>query len=460
MSELEPETIFMPRTFHREGESTVIHLENDRCALLKDRMEILAALPGLNTISPGASTMDADGTIWGEVPSGEASRPGESLHAARNTFFAELRQQLEAGAITCAGVFCYGWIGDNDSRFTETLADANMLTAWLVHKTQIVEVSIPYNRHPAEGESAHGSPTGEIIETLPFVSGQHVRWVFQPPSSSPPGVAACAVGDQVLAVHRGGVVERWDLVAGAPIDAVVLSQGLSACAVSGDCAWYLTGFSDGRTALWQADRREKTMGPSEPDAVTACALDESGNHALVSFANGALAFWDPLTGKIYWSAEAAGVCALSADGTRALTSMRGGPPVLWNIPESEEPEIQYALRAEQAEITAAALSARGHAALTSSTDGKTFVGALDLKRSRHALNGPGPVHACAITRDGQFALAAHNGVTVLWDAFAGYPLQKIQVDGHHSAVAFTADGMSALLGSSDGTLTCIQLFPS
>jgi hypothetical protein len=460
MDESEPTLIFLPRTFPREGETTIIRIENDLFELLKDRMEILGALPDLERVPPGASTMDADGTIWGQLPSQEPPHPGDSIHAALNNFFAELRQQLEAGAIRCAGVFCFGWIDGNESRYTATLAEANVFLAWFVHQTQIVEVRMPYARHPAEGESSYGSPTGEIIGTLPFVSGQHARWTFHPPSISPSGISACGISDHALAIHQSGLVERWDLKEGLPLDAIQLPHEPSACAVSGDCVWYLTGYPSGKVSLWNAEQHEETVGPSEPDAVTACAFDGSGNRALVTFANGAVLFWDLLHGKTCWSNNAASVCALSADGTRGLTSSRGGPPVLWDVPESDEPEIRYLLRADQSEITAAALSARGHAALTASADGKTFVWDLDLKRSRHALNGPGPVRACALTADGQFALVAHGGLTVLWDAFAGYPLQQIPIDTHHSALAFTADGTCALLGSSDGTLTYMELFPS
>lgn len=410
--------IFIPRTRPRDGETTVLKVPGELVTLLSAGMTVMRDLRAGGTAAPLASVMHEGGHIDSESLTVEGIRASYSPDAIVNYYVPRLRRALAADAIV-VGVFCYASFQADALRVTDEPDAESSLIAWIAHRDgQVFEVIIPF-----EIDGSYGSPTAERIPRLPVFVDFRILSIIQAEDGAG-AVSACAVGpdsETAMLIDRNGEVRHWDLRRQESLETGAIAGGRpTVSALNAVTRRYLAGYPDGSLAL----------------------------RSLADAAGGTLSR----------PAQAVTACALSADGKWALT---GGTPnvvALWNI--EAEPRVARAWQTEQADVRAAALNGDGTIAITGSSDGTMAVWHLTSgQRGRLLGGGDGPVMACALGPDGQFALTSYDGLATLWDIEDGTEVRTLSMKGHVAALAFAPDRRYALFGHDNGDLTFVQFLP-
>jgi WD40 repeat protein len=291
-------------------------------------------------------------------------------------------------------------------------------------------------------------------------------------------VALSADGAIALTGSWDRTARLWDTATGQPLGPPLQHQGaIVAVALSADGKTALTGSDDATARLWRAPTATPVPPPlhlHQSNFVLAVALSADGKTALTGSHDKTVRLWDTTTGQpigppLQHQGHYVRV-ALSADGKTALTWSNDDTTRLWETATGTPSEPLRQRAGFKHGVTA--LSADGKTAVTVSqfpkmgpkTDGKTDPKTEVNQQAQvwKAVTGKsiGPplqhepvVHAVALSADGTVALIGSEDKTArLWETATGKPLgPPLRHQARVLAVALSADGTIALTGSWDRT---------
>ncbi|MEP7288003.1 MAG: TIR domain-containing protein [Chloroflexota bacterium] len=197
------------------------------------------------------------------------------------------------------------------------------------------------------------------------------------------------------------------------------------------------------------------------DPIDSAAFSPDGQRVLgYSIPSDSIWIWNAKTGKtidsIHGVKGSTVKATFSPDGKWALTASTDSPRYsgnrlqLWDL---EARKIVKELAGHSAEITAVAVSADSHYALSASKD--KSIRLWDIAEGKEIKRFTAPtdaVAAIAFSPDGKSYLTANGMTATLWDATSGSEIRRFA--GHVDiviAIAFSPDGKTMVTGSNDNT---------
>jgi WD40 repeat protein/serine/threonine protein kinase len=225
--------------------------------------------------------------------------------------------------------------------------------------------------------------------------------------------------------------------------------------------------------LWGAER----ASPSPLNEITGLpvhsvdvAICPDGRTAICGGADGSVRLVDLLTGQITVLPGRHGGAitsvAVARDGNAAISTGRDGTMIHWNLATRQK---LAAIDGRDGWITRAVLSADGHHAFTISGETAQTLGRrrndtltlwdLDTARPLHVATTDGRVDKEALSQDGTLLLTA-GAALQLWNANSGDAIAKLPGplrDDSITAIAFSADGSAAAVGTRAGDLFTVQI---
>ena len=105
------------------------------------------------------------------------------------------------------------------------------------------------------------------------------------------------------------------------------------------------------------------------------------------------------------------------------------------------------------------VSAVGHRAVSSGSDGTIRIWDLDTGKQLHALTGHGDsVRAVAVSADGQRAVSCGDDGTVrIWDLDTGEEYARFTSENRATCLAVTLSATGVIVGTSIGTVHLLEL---
>jgi formylglycine-generating enzyme required for sulfatase activity len=206
------------------------------------------------------------------------------------------------------------------------------------------------------------------------------------------------------------------------------------------------------------------------EAVNHVDLSPDGTHALSGGDDKTIRRWDVAkeTEIDKWTEheKAIDFVRFSANGRRALTSSLDGKIHVWDVPEGRS-LFFLAPQPGSPPPSSVALSPNGDRVVAGLRDGSILILAAGQKKPLGPFREHnGPVHTTAFTPDGRYLATASgdakSATAFLWYAhgakFRRVPFVKQAISPR--ALAFTADGRRAVVGSPDGTVRVWDVYGS
>ena len=313
----------------------------------------------------------------------------------------------------------------------------------------------------------HDAKTGKKLHTMPVVGDELRHLTFSPD------------GSQVLALGTEGVIHRWDVKTGKPIDAEVGHRGeLRATLVLPD-GRTLTGAWDGVICLWDADGKEVRRFTGLGGPVFALALSPDGTILYASSILRAIRAWNLADGTVVharqfgYKPEDDGIesMAVSPDGkTLALgfwegvrlfdsKTLKESGKLAVPKPAKDSIAIENRIRDMRFLADGRLITSNLRGTLRVWDVGKQAVTrTLDLEVAQHSRSkGERSVHAFAVSPDGKTVAAPlypkefrQNQLVFIGfrDLATGKELGRAEVTykTQLSAITYTTDGKSVLVG--------------
>jgi WD40 repeat protein len=212
---------------------------------------------------------------------------------------------------------------------------------------------------------------------------------------------------------------------------------VTACAISSDGRFALTGAADGTLRLWDTNTGETVrmmQGSRQP--IVACALSADGALALFSAGSLTLHLWNAASGErlhaLYGHGDKVTDCALSADGRRALSSSWDRTLRVWDTVNGDTLRV---LIGHKSRVANCALSADGRVALSTATNGSVRLWDVESGRTLHTRRELADIGGCALSADGRVATY-----------FYGNPFQGSAVSAYGMRTALRMALLTAIHG--------------
>ena len=267
-------------------------------------------------------------------------------------------------------------------------------------------------------------------------------------------------GRRALTAGYDRTVSVWDLDSGQRLLALRGHRhAVTGAAFSPKDRIIVSGSQDNAVNLWDANDGKLVRSFDTGGAVDALAVSPDGNFILTGGADHTLKLWDLTVGQearaFSGHESAVHAVALSPDGLLALSGGSDGKVRVWDVATGRE------IRSFDQGGTAQAVAI--------SPDGRTAV-AVGGNSSSHAWDifsgEPRPVYrqhtgvlrGLAFSPDGKFVLtSSERGEIAYWEAASGREVWSWRLPGEVRAVAFSADGRTAVAPSFDGTARMFDL---
>ena len=244
---------------------------------------------------------------------------------------------------------------------------------------------------------------------------------------------------------------------GQTISVLLLTDSVTAVALSADGKRALSGCVDNSVRVWNAEGKEPPrLLEGHTSSVRAVALSADGKRALSGSEDWTVRVWDvegPQPPRVLEGhTDQVMAVALSGDGKRGLSGSADKTLRVWDLEGELPPQV---LEGHTNSVTAVAMSWDGKRAVSGSVDNTVRVWDLEGELPPRVLEGhTSRVRAVALSGDGKRVLSGSHDRTVrVWDLEGELPPRVLE--GHTSwvrAVALSADGKRALSGSADRTL--------
>jgi WD40 repeat protein len=130
---------------------------------------------------------------------------------------------------------------------------------------------------------------------------------------------------------------------------------------------------------------------------------------------------------------------LSPGGSKLASASHDRKVMVWDVSTGGR---QHTLEGNSVEINILQFSRDGSKLASASHDGKVMVWDVSTGRRQHTLEGhTAVVTAVQFSADGiKLASASHDGEFMVWDLSSNSPIEKFDVRGYVSDLAFSADG--------------------
>jgi WD40 repeat protein len=217
---------------------------------------------------------------------------------------------------------------------------------------------------------------------------------------------------------------------------------------------WLEGRDDGQLALHDPETGERLRTFTPPvGAITACALDAGGRIGVAATADG-----DVVVADLQWGdmdvrqvPYPVTACACAADARHVLTVAADAEAMLWQVQHGQARIVSR----REAKLQDARLAAVSHDGRHGVAAGGTRFEVWDFEREGPArvVDLEQPIDACALSPNGQFVvLGLRSGRIVIWDAIGWRTLRELDSSDGPTAMSFTPDGGSVLVGHSSGSV--------
>ena len=448
----------------RPADSPPAQMSADLEKLLSSQFSHLAERHTAANLKPCAAFMNKDGGIYIEALD-NVDPPLDAQTAITRMSFRP-RAGLRDGGLTAAAVFFHA--GHDGERMVPTDRPGDHLRAIVgccQHRSgEGVQMYWPYERSDT-------APAGWKFDELQLRQSAGLpvlcreEWHFRLPPLGGGAIAQCAIDSTGWA----GLVVRGDRTgelinlrthehAGLlmPPDAAGTAHALHA----GRCLM-LQGGADGQLLLHHfVSGTSMPLCQVDSGAITTCALSADGRFALAGSAGGHIIWCDLdwFTARRLRTHDGSPVaaCACSPNGTRHIKISDAG---LTSISQMYD-DTPVAIHERESSLTdarMAAVSADGRFAVIVGTQ-LFVVWDLDRLASGPLTDAGAIIDACAISPNGQLlVLGLRSGVVRLWDECRGMTRKDVHVDDRATALAFSPDGGSVLVGHQSGAVGYLKL---
>lgn len=210
-----------------------------------------------------------------------------------------------------------------------------------------------------------------------------------------------------------------------------------------------------RVTLWEPDTERQVAEWPVQDEMSAIALGETGDLALIGYTNGRLELRETLTGRVVRQLPSHNGritrVALSGDGTYAGAASTDTTASLYNLQEKS----RALLRGHNDNVLAVAFSPRTARAVTAGADGTARVWHIRNAEEIATLFGHMGmvVDAAFAAGERRLATASRDGTVRVWNADSGALLGVIESAGSTpEALSFTGGGSTLAVAASDGVV--------
>jgi WD40 repeat protein len=337
-------------------------------------------------------------------------------------------------------------------------ADARgTIAIWDLQRDQVVRrlhghggANVVAVRFTQDGKSLLSGGYDKTIRLWDLTSGQELR-CFVGHRGGVKDISLSPDGKQFVSASIDQTMKTWDIETGAELSTYSRHpRGATAVAFLPDGSGFVSGGENGRVALWNLHR-----DPASSAQFTATsprlALMPGGLTAIAADANGLIREFDLSTGKALREIQApGGVTALAVAPTArvALLGAEGAALDLLDLasftlrPAPALPLLRPATRTttqpSAAQITAVALSRDGQFALAALGDRLSWTTPATAGGSSTVL--PARIVAAALTADGaQAAVATERAVKVM-DVKSAQEIYSFDVQRSISTITLSADG--------------------
>ncbi len=247
----------------------------------------------------------------------------------------------------------------------------------------------------------------------------------------------------------------------------VESSRLSSMAYAPDGKTILTGISDGRIVLWDAQTGTLLKAwQGHRGWVTSVAYSPDGRTVLTGGKDGTALIWDmqsgtslhvlPLQGRLQDGLQIVISSAFAPDGETLLTGNSDGTATVWDTHSGMRLRI---LQAGTNVVASVAFAPDGKSVLTGSDDHAAIVWDARSGMILHKLQsgialytfqGGFPKLYAAFAADGKTALTSiEDGTATVWNVHSGEPVSSIKRDV--MTIAYSPDGKTVLMRDDDYT---------
>lgn len=145
--------------------------------------------------------------------------------------------------------------------------------------------------------------------------------------------------------------------------------------------------------------------------------------------------------------------ALSRDGRIALTADVNWKAHLWSV----EAKRLLASYPTTSQVCSVAFHPTRDLAMIAEHDGAVHLWDLETKQTADKIVSPSPIHCAALSPDGESIVLGSEDQTCRFFAIATRKVRSIAIGAHPSALAFTPDGKTLVVGCKEGGIYIVDI---
>jgi WD40 repeat protein/serine/threonine protein kinase len=230
----------------------------------------------------------------------------------------------------------------------------------------------------------------------------------------------------IAAARREGPIDFWEVATGAHQRTIqTKSDEMNWVSFSPDGTRVLTAGSEA-VRMWDASSGQQVQAlPGNAGGAVMARYSPDGSRVAVVGADGALRLWDPATDQVQVVPAHEGVIlsvAWSKDGSQVAT---GGADHVVRVWDAATGKRDFVLTGHSEVIAAVAFSPDGQRLLSADARGTIKLWDVATGVETLTLRGAiGQLHAAEWSPDGMRIAANSEGRILIWDAAAGYELER------------------------------------
>ena len=272
------------------------------------------------------------------------------------------------------------------------------------------------------------------------------------------GVAASANGRIAFSGDSSGMVMLWDLSTGRSLWSSKLSpdeemENLFAATMSKDGCLGLSGYFDGRIAVWDLSARELAYvlpGPNSP--VFALSVNATGTRVLAGFEDHTVTYWNLETReRLFTTSRSAAITAvcLNDAGDYAIIGDRDGTVTAFDFVENRQ---QFQHQFHRGQVQSVAFNEDENSVITCGQDGIVLIfgSRMGLIYTEIPRESQEYLYRALLSQDGALAItSAEDNQVRLWDVeskrlvyrFKGHsgPVSGLNLCGPSQAISCGGD---------------------